>query len=175
MSQNNYLKKNTWVRHPKADWGKGIVINDVFNNRAEIYFEKVGKKILDLDIVNLVVLPFDEINNEFAAKKIINMSRIYYMDKFKEIYEDVKSKYPEHLLIIQNGCYYEQLFDDAQLCNRSFGWEIYEALGGILKTGFNIDSQSCWDKIYNLGKPFVLIEQITTGVNAERKITKIHP
>lgn len=154
--------------------GKGIVVNDLINNRLEIIFEKVGKKTLDTRYVNLIILPKDELNNEYEANKLINMNRIYYLDKFKEIYDDIKSKYPNHILIIQNGCYYELLFEDAKLFNRFFGWEIFEGNGGVLKTGFGIDNKSSWNKIYSLNKPFVLIEQISNGVNSERQITKIH-
>ena len=174
MNQNIFLKKYTWVRHPNADGGKGIVINDLVNNRVEIIFEKVGKKTLDTRNINLISLPKDELNSEYEANKLINMNRIYYLDKFKEIYDDVKSKYPNHILIIQNGCYYELLFEDAELCNSFFGWEIYEASGGVLKTGFCIDNKSSWDKIYSLNKPFVLVEQISNGNNSERQITEIH-
>ena len=41
-------KKGVLIKHPKMDWGRGVVLEDSNGTNVKISFEKVGVKTLSL-------------------------------------------------------------------------------------------------------------------------------
>ena len=114
----SFMKKGTVIKHPTADWGKGIVLESAFNNTIQVRFEKVGLKTLSLEYVKPVILKNDSPVTEDELDRIKGKERIYLNEKFIDIFNDIKSKYPKHLIFIQNGYYAEILFEDAEACSK---------------------------------------------------------
>ena len=50
------MKKGTVIKHPSADWGKGIVLENAINNTIKVRFERVGLKTLSLEYVKPIIL-----------------------------------------------------------------------------------------------------------------------
>ena len=48
--------RGTWVEHPTADWGKGVVLEDTEGPTVLISFEAVGIKTVSLQYVEPRVL-----------------------------------------------------------------------------------------------------------------------
>ena len=90
------MKKGTVIKHPTADWGKGIVLESPFNNTIQVRFEKVGLKTLSLEYVKPVILKNDSPVTEDELDRIKGKERIYLNEKFIDIFNDIKSKYPKH-------------------------------------------------------------------------------
>lgn len=165
--------KGAWVEHPTANWGKGVVLEDTDGPTVCISFEKEGVKTIDLKyveprILSVTLAPVAEV------ERVSSRSRLYINESFLDIYRDIKSKFPLHLVIIQNGYFFEILEDDADYFTSLYGWKIYMR-GDASITGFPDEAVSVWNKLRNLKKPFVVVSQLPTKKTGkiERHISEI--
>ena len=165
--------KGTWVEHPTANWGKGVVLEDSDGPTVCISFEKEGIKTIVLKYVEPRIisasLATDEQVGQLAAR-----SRLYIDESFLDIYSDLKSKFPLHLVIIQNGYFFEILEDDAEYFRDLYGWKIHSR-GDASITGFPVEAVSVWNKLRALKQPFVVISQLPTKKTGkiERRISDL--
>ena len=167
------FEKNNLIRHPKVDWGIGVVLFSSDGKTVTALFEKVGKKVLSLKHIFpiLVQEPID-----FNVNKVNLIHRTYTSTYFNDIYYDIKSEYPNHLIFIENGCYYEILNEDAKELSLLYDWKIYERQKGIVMTGFPITNKYVWDDLNRDGIPYIIVSQLPqSSQNISRKITKIFP
>ncbi len=152
-------KKGNVVEHPRAEWGRGIVLEDSDGSTVKIGFEKVGVKTIALQYVQPAIVDA-AIVSDTKVKRIAEKNRIYVDEPFVDIFQDIKSKYPEHLVIIENGCYFEVLEQDAEYFSNMYGWKIYERQIDVPMTGFPEDAKKVWVDLKNLGKPYLVVSQL---------------
>ena len=169
-------KKGTVVRHPKADWGKGVVLEDTNGPTIRIRFEKAGQKTLSLQHIEPIVLndhPVDDVE----VVRLEQMGRVYIDETFKDIYDNIKSRYPDHKVIIQNGYYFEVLEEDAEFFARVYGWKLYERQTGVTITGFPDQVEKAWRDLRTAKTPFIVVSQLDQreGGKVQRTITEIFP
>jgi len=81
---------------------------------------------------------------------------------FKEIIQTIKSDRPNHLVIIQNGYFYEALDEDAAFFVDRFSYNTFDWKGAI-KTGFPIHSENIFSDLREMKQPFVLVSQLPKG------------
>jgi RNA polymerase-binding transcription factor DksA len=81
---------------------------------------------------------------------------------FKEIIQTIKRDRPNHLVIIQNGYYYEVLNEDADFFVDRFSYNTFD-WHGTTKTGFPIHSESVFSDLREMKQPFVLVSQLPKG------------
>ncbi len=169
-------KKGNIVSHPKMDWGQGVVMENSDEKTVEVLFEKVGRKKLSLlhvtpRLIDTTILPAIEI------KRLEVNDKIYEGIHFVDIFNYVKSVYPDHLVIIENGCYFEVIEEDAQYLSQLYGWTIYERQHGVLMTGFPENAKNIWNDLVVLEKPYLIVSQLpnTDNSNIKRKIMEVYP
>ena len=167
------FKKHDFIRHPKIDWGIGVVLFNSDGKTVTALFESVGKKTLSLKHIlpTLVKEPID-----FNVNKTSLAHKTYTSTYFNDIYYDVKSEYPNHLIFIENGCYYEVLNDDAEELSLRYDWKTYERQESITTTGFPTTNKHVWNDLNHDGTPYIIVSQLPqTSQYISRKITKIFP
>jgi len=81
---------------------------------------------------------------------------------FKEIIQTIKSDRPNHLVIIQNGYFYEVLDEDATFFVDRFSYNTFDWRGAT-KTGFPIHSEKVFSDLREMKKPFVVVSQLPKG------------
>ena len=170
-----YLKGSV-VKHPKADWGKGLVLEDTSGPTIKIRFKKVGLKTLSLQHIEPILLD-DQKVSEVEVVRLAQMGRVYIDETFKDIYDDIKSRYPSHIVVIQNGYYFEVLENDAEYFSRKYGWKLYERQAGVTITGFPDQVQKAWRDLRETNTPYILVSQLDKleGGKVVRTITEIFP
>jgi hypothetical protein len=167
-----YLKGG-WVEHPVEDWGKGVVLEDADGPTVTISFETVGIKTLDLRYVEPQIISA-ALASEEKIEQLKASSRLYFNESFLDIYRDIKISFPGHIVIIQNGFFFEALESDAEYLRSLFGWKIH-ARGNASVTGFPDQAVSVLKKLRSLQQPFAIVSQLPpqkTG-KIERQITEI--
>lgn len=169
-------EKGNIIAHPNMDWGHGTIMENSDGKTIQVLFEKVGRKKLSLQHVKPILLDADLISDTNINRLEIN-HKIYVDISFIDIFIDIKSKYTDHLVIIENGCYYEILNEDAEYLSKLYGWTIYERQLGIPMTGFPDNAKNIWDDLVSLGKPYLIVSQLPTASNnkIKRKITEVYP
>jgi hypothetical protein len=169
-------KKGNVVKHPKADWGRGIVLEDSDGSTVKIGFEKAGVKTISLQYVQPVVVDTASVPDS-EVKRIAEKSRVYIDEPFVDIIQDIKSKYPEHLVIIENGCYFEVLEQDAEYFSNMYDWKIYERQTDVPMTGFPENAKNVWIDLKNLHKPYVVVSQLPNPKRGkiQRTISEVFP
>lgn len=174
MSTLQYKEGNI-VLHPKMDWGRGIVRENSDGKTVQVVFEKVGTKKLALTHIELMPLNMEEVLDVDFKRMEIN-NKIYVDTPFVDIFSDIKSKYPKHLVIIENGCYYEVLYDDAQYLSSLYGWTVYERQHKVPMTGFPDTAKNIWNDLASFRKPYLIVSQLPNSSNykIKRKIAEVH-
>ena len=81
---------------------------------------------------------------------------------FKELIQTIKSDRPNHLVIIQNGYFYEVLDEDATFFVNRFSYNTFD-WRGTTKTGFPIHSEKVFSDLRGMKKSFVLVSQLPKG------------
>ena len=169
-------KKGSIVKHPNNDlaWGHGVVMKDSDEITIQICFAKVGLKTLSLQHIKPILVD-KTIEAETEALEIIAKNRIYVDEPFVDIFQDIKSKYPNHLVIIRNGCYFEVFEHDAEKLSKMYGWKIYERQIGFPMTGFPEDTQKIWKDLRALKIPFIVVSQLPKEVmgKIQRSISEV--
>ena len=69
-----------------------------------------------------------------------------------------KGKYPDHLVIIQNGCFYEVIDEDVAFFEDSVSYNSFERFNNLV-TGFPIFSEKVLPELRDMKKCFVLVSQ----------------
>jgi DNA mismatch repair ATPase MutS len=90
------------------------------------------------------------------------------------LFEQLKTKFPEHILFIQNGRFYELYGSDARECNNLFGWKIIEKCG-LDFTGVPHWSLKFKEKLKSLNKSFIIVESYIENEYLKRKVVEISP
>lgn len=168
------FKKGDFIEHPKREWGYGLVTEDQQGNQLKVNFPSVGLKTISLEHIAVKRAEFTlEIKNNLVDSIIKN--RIYIDEPFSEIYQDLKIKFSNHLIIIENGIYYEVLFKDAELMSGLYGWKVYERSHGQPITGFKDDMTYIFRDLRNKNIPYVLVSQVThkSRDKIERNVSEI--
>ena len=86
---------------------------------------------------------------------------------FTKISKDIKAKYPDHLVIIQNGCFYEVIDEDVDFFHNRFSFNTFQRFSNLV-TGFPIFSETVLCELKDMKKCFVLVSQLS-----ERKNSKV--
>lgn len=81
---------------------------------------------------------------------------------FKEIKQDIKNDRPHHLVIIQNGYFYDVLGEDATFFVDRFSYNPYD-LNGVIRAGFPIHSKKVFSDLREMKQSFVLVSQLPKG------------
>lgn len=168
------FKKGDFIEHPKREWGYGLVTEDQQGNQLKVNFPSVGLKTISLEHITVKRAECTfEIKNDLVDSIIKN--RIYIDEPFSEIYQDLKTKFSNHLIIIENGIYYEVLFKDAELMSGLYGWKVYERSQGKPITGFKDDMTYIFRDLRNKNISYVLVSQVThkSKDKIERKVSEI--
>ncbi|WPE18695.1 TraR/DksA C4-type zinc finger protein [Candidatus Thioglobus autotrophicus] len=94
---------------------------------------------------------------------------------FKEIIKSIKSDRPNHLVIIQNGYFYDILGDDAAFFVDRFSYNTY-VLNGVIRAGFPIHSKKVFLDLREMRQSFVLVSQLPKGDSQKvrRAISEIY-
>ena len=100
-----------------------------------------------------------QINNTTDSKKIPNKNWSVVNGSFKEIVRQIKFDKPNHLVIIQNGYFYEILNEDATFFADRFSYSTFERNGETV-TGFPIHSERVLQDLKDMKKSFVLVGQL---------------
>ena len=149
------------------------MLEDAEGPTVLISFEAAGIKTVSLQYVEPRVLSEPLATND-EVQRLAVMSRLYIDEPFLDIYRDLKSKFPKHLVIIQNGYFFEALEEDAEYLRGLYGWKIH-ARGNVSITGFPDEAVSVWNRLRGLGQPFLVLRQVSAEQNGriERQITEI--
>jgi len=94
---------------------------------------------------------------------------------FKEIIRTIKNDRPNHLVIIQNGYFYEALDEDATFFVDRFSYNTFD-WRGTTKTGFPIHSENVFSDLREMKQPFVLVSQLPKdeGQKVRRAISDVY-
>tara|TARA_B110000008_G_scaffold234584_1_gene238988 strand:- start:889 stop:1374 length:486 start_codon:yes stop_codon:yes gene_type:complete len=93
---------------------------------------------------------------------------------FKKISKDIKEKYPGHLVIIQNGCFYEVIDEDVDFFHNRFSFNTFQRFSDLV-TGFPIFSKTVLSELKDMKKSFVLVSQLSERKNGkvQRAISEV--
>lgn len=132
--------------------------------------ENYGQEILNIIQDNKDKEQYDkpEIpNNEKPSKSSNKYAPI-------NIYTEIKTKYPYHMVFIQSGYFYELFGEDAKECNRIFGWELVERCG-LDWTGLPCNAYKFKDELQSLNKSYIIVEQVVEDGELKREIVEKYP
>ena len=172
-----YLKGQL-IKHPnRPEWGIGVVIKDSDSTLLNVSFEIAGTKVLSLEYVEPEIVESSPIS-EVEFKKLIEKDRIYVDEPFIDIYHDLKSKYPKHIVIIEKGMWYRMLEDDALFFQKEFKYQIVEHAIDVIGAGFPTwFLKSLKTKLKKLEIPYLIVSQLPNPNNAkwQREVSEIFP
>lgn len=95
-------------------------------------------------------------------------------EPFEDIYRDIKSKALNHLVIIENGAYYEVINDDAEKCRHIYGWKVYSRAKNQQLTGFPIGIKSIFYDLESRKVSYVLVSQLSHNrKNIKRQVDRV--
>ena len=164
------------VKHPnqKLDWGIGVVLKDDDGISVQVSFASAGVKTLSLQHIQPIIIE-NPSKHAAKAKEIIAKNRVYIGESFLNIYQDIKSKYPNHLIIIECGFYFEVLAQDAEMLSKKYNWKIFERQVGVSTTGFPVYARKIWGNLKDEKIPFVVVSQLPKKgqLGIQRSISEI--
>jgi MutS domain I len=165
--------KDSFIKHPKVDWGVGRVIKDTSSESVTAIFEKVGLKTILLSAITPIVVNYESEVGRNKFNDLIKL-RLYFDESFEDIYNDIKSKAPNHLVIIENGTYYEVINEDAEKCRQIYGWKVYSRAKNQPLTGFPVERKSVFLDLQDKQISYVLVSQVSHKTkNIERQVDRI--
>lgn len=147
---------------------------------GEEKFNKITENLVD-QIINSVeqheAMPGDNVLAQHSGDREDLLDTIFY-PPFQQIYEDIKGRYPEHLVIIENGRFYDAFHEDAEYIGSVRNYEVYDQWGnGIKKIGFPVrHAESVWEDLQNSDQPFIVVGQLLgrdEEGRVQRKINEI--
>jgi hypothetical protein len=167
------FSKDSFIRHPKVDWGVGRVISDSSSESVTAIFELVGIKTIMLSQVLPIVINYESEVGRIKFNDLIKL-RLYFDESFQDIYNDIKSKAPKHLVIIENGAYYEVVNDDAEECRKLYGWKVYSRARNQPLTGFPVGSKNTFYDLESKKISYILVSQTSHKTKKiERQVDRI--
>tara|TARA_B110000967_G_C18771458_1_gene503302 strand:+ start:527 stop:1063 length:537 start_codon:yes stop_codon:yes gene_type:complete len=173
----NY-KKGQLILHPnRPEWGTGVVIKDSSGSLLNVSFEIAGTKVLSLEYVEPEIVESSPIS-EVEFKRRVEKNRTYVDEPFIDIYQDLKSKYPEHVVIIENGAYYDVLDKDALFFQKEFKYKIYDHAIDVMGAGFPTQGLSkILEKLKDLQSSYIVVRQLPNPSQGkiQRKVSEIFP
>ena len=94
---------------------------------------------------------------------------------FKEIINTIKKKRPNHIVIIQNGYFYESLDNDAEFFVKKFGYNSFFH-NNSKKTGFPLHAEKVFLELKEMKQSYVLVCQLPKerGQKVQRAITDVY-
>ena len=165
--------KEAFIKHPKVDWGVGRVVSDSTSESVTAIFEKVGLKTILLSHVTPLEVNYETEVGRNKFNDLIKL-RLYFDETFEDIYHDIKRKAPNHLVIIENGTYYEVINDDAEKCRKIYGWKVYSRVQNQPLTGFPTASKSVFYDLEEKKISYVLVSQVTHKTkHIERQVDRV--
>lgn len=171
-------KKGQLIKHPnRPEWGIGVVIKDSDSTLLNVSFEVAGTKALSLEYIEPEIVESVPIS-EVEFKRRVEKYRIYVDEPFIDIYQDLKSKYPSHLVIIENGSYYDVLDKDALFFQKEFNYKIYDHAIDVMGAGFPIQGLSkILEKLKDLQSSYIVVRQLPNPSQGkiQRKVSEIFP
>jgi hypothetical protein len=153
--------KNRYFKIKDVGVISDLEVQDIVKHSMKIFSSKAEKKEAALR------------ETELYEKQ--RKERIYFDERFVDIFNDIKSKYQKHLIFIQNGYYAEILFEDAEECSKLFGYKIYERSENVPTTGVPIKSKQIWHELQLHHRPYIIVRQLDGGEKPHRKISEIYP
>lgn len=146
------------------------------NKFEEHYFDKTLKTLPKLSSDELREVGdffFKVRNGEFD--KVESNDRDAVQGTFKEIKQTIKNDRPNHLVIIQNGFFYEALDEDAEFFVDKFSYNAFD-WKGVTKTGFPVHSEKVFSDLREMKKSFVLVSQLpkVEGEKVRRAVSDIY-
>jgi len=158
-------------RFPEC-WGKKLLRKDEIDILPEFYSQKLPSK----KHAQPILADSESVPN-IAVKRIAEKSRVYVDEPFVDIFHDLKSRYPDHLIIIENGYYFEVFEQDAYFLSEEYGWKIIEQQIGVPKAGFPTNSRKVWDDLKQMQQPYIIVSQLPnpSGDKIQRTVGEIFP
>ena len=173
-------KKGYLVKHPKIDdWGVGVVVEDGNNETVCVSFKITGKKILSLKYVEPEILSKEPLS-DVEIRQFLQKDRIYFDEPFIDIYYDLKSTYPNHLILIEKGYYYRVLEDDALFFHKERGYKTVSHATDVIGAGFpEWGLGKVLSKLRDEKHPYIIVSQLPNQNPSvdkpERKVTEVFP
>ena len=175
---NIVYKKGQLIVHPnRPEWGIGVVIKDSDGSVLNVSFEVDGTKVLSLEYIEPEIVESVPIS-EVEFKRRVEKYRIYVDEPFIDIYEDLKSKYPSHLVIIEKGMWYRMLEEDALFFQKEFKYQIVEHAIDVIGAGFpSWFLEGLTKKLRKLKIPYLIVSQLPNPNNLkwQRKVSEVFP
>jgi hypothetical protein len=171
-------KKGYLVKHPKLnEWGSGVVLEDDNGETVSISFKNIGTKLLSLKYIEPEILSKDPLSN-VKLKTFLQKDRIYFDEPFIDIYYDLKSTYPNHLILIEKGYYYRVLEDDALFFHKEFNFKTVSHAIDVMGAGFPIwGLNNVLRKLKHKNRSYIVVSQLPSKNPSvdkwERKVTEI--
>ena len=171
-------KKGYLVKHPKIDdWGVGVVLEDSNGKTVEVSFKNAGKKSLSLQYVEPQILSKEPLS-DVEIRQFLQKDRIYCDEPFIDIYYDLKSTYPNHLILIEKGIYYRVLEDDALFFHKEFNYKTLSHAVDVIGTGFpEWGLVAVLKKLRSIKHPYIVLSQLPNQNPStdkwERKVTEV--
>ena len=97
--------------------------------------------------------------------------RLFNGDRPIDIVNDLKIDYPDHIVFVQNGFFWEVYEGDAEVCSRLFGWKIASHGTGRTFTGVPINARKFKDRLEDESVSYVMVAQTefpSTAASVER-------
>lgn len=165
--------KHSLIRNPTANWGVGLVVSDSTNESVIACFEFVGLKTISLSHVSPLVVDYANEIDRSQFNDLIKL-RLYFNESFENIYNDLKNKAPNHLVIIENGKYYEVINVDAENCRKLYGWKVYSRTKNQSLTGFPVGNKGVFYDLESNHISYILVSQLCHKTkNIERQVDRI--
>tara|TARA_Y100000310_G_C20522708_1_gene734462 strand:+ start:179 stop:1018 length:840 start_codon:yes stop_codon:yes gene_type:complete len=92
------------------------------------------------------------------------------------MYKELKVKYPNHIIFIRVGCFYEAFEGDAIECNELFDWKIINCYGSNCCAGIGHEAiNKIIEELKSLKKHYIIVEQRIEDNIVKREIVEIWP
>lgn len=104
-------------------------------------------------------------------------TRHYFGDKPIDIARELKSEYPDHVVFVQNGYFWETYDGDAKTCSEIFGWKVADHGHGAEFTGVPANAFRFKEKLEALGMSYILVGQSeypSSVPDVERQVVELY-
>jgi len=120
----------------------------------------------------------DNVNQKIKARRHNTLSNYWEVipGSIGQVVRRIKSNYPNHLVIIQNGYKYLSLYEDAEFFKNNFSYQPYQ-WNNFTITSFPIYSKNVLQDLANMKKPYILVDELSVKKNGktQRSISEIFP
>ena len=147
-----------------------------YHPATDNYLSYETSEILSLPIIRESLQDKLEILRNTSTTNNVRISKSINCNKPYEIFKKLKVKYPEHIIFIQVGYFWELYNDDALLCSEYFGWTTFKRGREQLVTGVPINAKYIYDVLKSNNEAYVLVRQTgkkTSDGRALREVSEI--